>query len=65
MTKRRLFVRIGMLVMWVVPGMMMLGTSCAYDARKSMVAAGLDFIKHGAGLVLTDLIPLDQILAGK
>lgn len=65
MTKRRWFVRIGVLAMWVVPGTGVLGTSCLYDVRKSVVAAGLDFVNSGADLVLADLFPLKDILGIK
>jgi len=52
------------LARFVLPGALILGTSCAYNVRKSLVAAGLDFVKGSAGDVLGTLFPVGDILAG-
>ena len=51
--------------MLLAPGAAVLGTSYAYDVRKSLVKAGLDFVHTAAGDVLTAAFPLDQILGHK
>ena len=48
---------------WVVPGALALGTSCLGDVRKSLVAAGLDFVQDSAGIVLDAAFPIDEILS--
>jgi hypothetical protein len=64
MAKRDWKLRIGSLIVFAAPGML-LGTSCASDIRRSVVAAGLDFVEGSAGDVLSALFPLDQILNGQ
>ncbi|MEK7710968.1 MAG: hypothetical protein AAB341_03645 [Planctomycetota bacterium] len=64
MAKRDWKLRIGSLIVFAVPGTL-LGTSCASDLRRSVVAAGLDFVESSAGDVLSTLFPLDQILDGQ
>lgn len=65
MSRKNWRTRIGRLVVLAVPGMMVLGTSCASDIRRSLVAAGLDFVKSNAGDVLGTLFPVDQFLNGQ
>lgn len=43
---------------WLAPGMIVLGTSCAQDVQNSMVAAGLDFVKSSSKDVLTTVFPI-------
>jgi len=57
--------RLARLTMLLAPGAAVLGTSYAYDVRKSLVKAGLDFVHTAAGDVLTAAFPLDQILGHK
>ena len=57
--------RMGRLAMLAVPGMMVLGTSCATDIRHSIVAAGLDFVESSAGDVLSLIFPLQDQLGGQ
>jgi len=52
------------LIMWLVPGAGMFGSSCASDVRESLVAASLDFVEESAGEVLNALIPVDEVLSG-
>lgn len=53
------------LARFVLPGMLILGTSCAYNIRKSLVAAGLDFVKGAAGDFLDAAFPVSDLLAGQ
>ncbi len=57
--------RVLKIVVLVAPGVMVLGTSCASDVRRSLVAAGLDFVKSNAGDVLTTLFPVSDLLDGQ
>lgn len=63
MAKRDWKIRIGSLIVFAVPGTL-LGTSCASDIRRSVVAAGLDFVEGSAGLVLETLFPIEDALDG-
>jgi len=65
MSKRAWGTRLARLTMLLAPGAAVFGTSCAYDVRKSLVKAGLDFVNSAAGDVLTTAFPLDQILGHK
>lgn len=47
----------------VLPGALILGTSCAYNVRKSLVSAGLDFVKGTAGDVLDEFFPVQDLFA--
>ena len=62
MSKRTWITRTVRLTLLLAPGAAVFGTSCAYDVRKSIVKAGLDFVHSAAGDVLTAAFPLDQIL---
>ena len=53
------------LVLWVLPGALAFGTSCLGDMRKSLVAAGLDFVEGTAGSILQAVIPVDEILSNE
>jgi hypothetical protein len=53
------------LTLLATSGATVLGTSCAYDVRKSIVKAGLDFVNGAADGVLSNVFPLDQILGNK
>ena len=53
------------LVVWVLPGALAFGTSCLGDIRKSLVAAGLDFVEGTAGTVLETVFPVDDILSNQ
>ncbi|MEK6674631.1 MAG: hypothetical protein AABZ47_03135 [Planctomycetota bacterium] len=50
-------------LLYFVPGAIALGTSCASDIRKSLVAAGLDFVEGSAGLVLQTVVPVEDLLS--
>lgn len=55
------------MVKWIVllaPGAGVLGTSCAEDIRRAVVAAGLDFVEGAAGTALETFIPVDELLSG-
>lgn len=62
MMKRRWITRMAKLTLLVASGSAVFGTSCAYDLRKSLVKAGLDFVNGAAGDFLTAAFPVDQIL---
>ena len=62
MSKRTWITRMVRLTLLLAPGAAVFGTSCAYDVRKSIVKAGLDFVHSAAADVLTAAFPLDQIL---
>ena len=51
------------MVLWVVPGTALLGSSCASDIRDAVRGAGLDFVEGAAGQVLETFIPVDNLLA--
>jgi len=51
--------------MLLAPGAAVLGTSCAYDVRKSLVKAGLDFVHGAAGDILAAAFPVVDVLANK
>ena len=65
MNKRTWITRMVRLTLLLAPGAAVFGTSCAYDVRKSIVKAGLDFVHSAAADVLTAAFPLDQILGNK
>jgi hypothetical protein len=48
-----------------LPGALAFGTSCLGDIRKSLVAAGLDFVEGTAGTVLETVFPVDDILSNQ
>ena len=50
-------------LLWIIPGSAVLGTSCAGDIRKNLVAAGLGFVKDGAGSVLDAAFPVADWLS--
>ncbi len=50
-------------LLWIIPGSAVLGTSCAGDIRKNLVAAGLGFVKDGAGSVLDTAFPVSDWLS--
>lgn len=51
-------------LMWLVPGAWVLGSSCASDIQDSLRAAGMDFVEESAGQVLGELLPVDEWLSG-
>ncbi len=46
----------------VVPGALVLGTSCAENLRESLVSGGLGFAEDSAVLLLERLIPVADIV---
>ncbi len=58
MRKRRVISRIAIALMWLVPGTMALGSSCARELRDSMVDAGTGFVADTAVDVLEVLFPV-------
>lgn len=48
-----------------IPGAAIFGTSCAADIRKSIVAAGLDFVEGTAGTILSTVIPVEDFVGGE
>lgn len=46
----------------VVPGALVLGTSCAHSVRDSVVSAGLGFVEDTAASILEQLFPADAFL---
>ena len=62
-TQSRSVKRAHKLARLVLPGALILGTSCAYNVRKSLVSAGLDFVKGTAGDVLDELFPVQDLFA--
>lgn len=65
MMKKTWIVRVARLTLLLAPGAAVFGTSCAYDVRKSLVKAGLDFVHGAAGDILAAAFPLDEVLANK
>jgi len=63
MKKRSWTVRVQRALVLVSMGAAVLGTTCARDIRKSLVAAGLDFVEGSAGIVLENLFPIEDALA--
>lgn len=49
-------------MLWIIPGSMILGTSCVGDIRKSIVAAGLGFVEDSAGAFLESTFPVSDLL---
>jgi len=62
MIKKTWIIRLARLTLLLVPGAAVLGTNCAYDVRKSLVKAGLDFVHGAAGDILAAAFPLDETL---
>lgn len=52
------------LLLWTVPGVAVLGSSCAADLKNAVVSAGLDFVEDSVGEALNTLIPVGDVLAG-
>jgi hypothetical protein len=48
----------------VVPGALVLGTSCVENLRESAVSGGLGFVEDAAVVVLEALIPVADIVSG-
>ena len=65
MSKRAWVTRLERLTMLLAPGAAVFGTSCAYDVRKSLVKAGLDFVHSTAGDILAAAFPVADVLASK
>ena len=65
MMKRRWITRMAKLMLLVASGTAVFGTSCAYDVRKSLVKAGLDFVHGAAGDFLAAAFPVDEILSNE
>ena len=65
MMKKTWIMRLARVTLLLSSGAAVFGTSCAYDVRKSLVKAGLDFVHAAAGDVLGAAFPLDQILPKK
>ncbi len=65
MSKRTWVTRLARLTLLLAPGAAVLGTSCAYDVRKSLVKAGLDFVHSAAGDILAAAFPVADVLANK
>ncbi|GMU22465.1 MAG: hypothetical protein AMXMBFR13_25510 [Phycisphaerae bacterium] len=55
---------VGRMVMWLVPGSMVLGTSCGAQLKDSVVGAGVDFVGQSVLTALEILIPVEDIVAG-
>jgi len=65
MSKRAWVTRLARLTLLPAPGAAVLGTSYAYDVRKSLVKAGLDFVYSTAGDILAAAFPVADVLANK
>jgi hypothetical protein len=46
----------------LIPGALVLGTSCAQSVRESVVSAGLGFVESTAAAILEGLFPADAFL---
>ena len=51
-------------ILWIVTGSVLLGSSCAADIRDTLVGAGLDFVGDSAVTVLETFVPVEAILTG-
>ncbi|GMU21777.1 MAG: hypothetical protein AMXMBFR13_18660 [Phycisphaerae bacterium] len=64
MRRQRQLIRVGKVVLWLVPGTAVLGTSCAADLRDAVTGAGVDFVGVATGELLQALFPVDQMVNG-
>jgi len=48
----------------VVPGSLVLGTSCVESLRESVVSGGLGFVEDAAVVILETLIPVEDFVGG-
>ena len=63
MMKNWWITRMVRLALLAASGTAVLGTSCTYDIRKSLVKAGLDFVHGAAGDFLAAAFPVNEILS--
>lgn len=50
------------LAAWILPGGLVLGTSCAENVRESLVGGGLGFVEDTAASILEQLFPADSFV---
>ena len=65
MMKEKWITRLARFTLLAASGTAVFGTSCAYDVRKSLVKAGLDFVHGAAGDILAAAFPVDEILSNQ
>ncbi len=62
MTKGKWVTRTAKVMLWLAPGVTLLGTSCGVELRDSAISAGADFLGTSLGKVLEALIPVDTLV---
>ena len=58
MTRRRWTIRAAKMLLWLVPGTTLLGTSCTQEFRDGLIDAGVVFMTNTATEVLQALFPV-------
>ncbi len=63
MTRPKWITRTAKLMLWLAPGVTLMGTSCGVEFRDAAIGAGADFVGASIGAILEGLIPIDTWLA--
>ena len=64
MKRRRWGVRVLVVLAYLAPGAVLMGSSCAADVRDAVINAGVSFIGDAASQLLDAVFPLEEIVAG-
>ncbi len=59
MTKGTRVTRTAKVLLWLAPGVTLMGTSCGVEFRDAAIGAGADFVGASIGAALEGLIPID------
>lgn len=62
MMNRKWVTRTVKMILWLVPGTMLLGTSCGAELRASSIGALADFVGASLGELLEAWVPVDNLL---
>jgi hypothetical protein len=63
MSKNNWVTRTTKAVLWLAPGVTLLGTSCGVEMRNSAISAGADFVGTSLGKLLEALVPVDAVIS--
>ena len=64
MKRRRWGVRVLVVLAYLAPGAVLMGSSCAVDVRDAVLDAGVSFIGDTVSQLLDAVFPVEQIVAG-